>query len=442
MLNDLFVQAVYYANGVLFMLMVYLGMTSVFKPKVKRKWILFAYIVFIFASAELFLAFENMWINLAINTIALVSFSFFFEGRLSARIVFSVLIYAMSIMADGLSFLVINHIHYLRHGTEIQIEYIQTVVRTFTNIIFLPFFLLAILLFRKSNADKLFQKHIRIPKTYTVSALVIIAGVVLANVLFISASSGDFHTTVIPLSISLFISAIIIMLIIWLYNAILNHLEMLEEGRVREQMLERWENQYKAACESQKIISDMNHNLRYHFLTLDTYLKKGEVTEAAEHINEYIGKLGNGINTRNISIDAMLNYYQQRIKENLGIELKTELMIPSSMKLNPTHIVTILGNALENAMEACELVEHSSRYINVKASITTREALLVVIVNPYSVTPITDKNGDLMTTKKDKHNHGLGLASIREIMPDEKGYTYFEYADNVFKFMAVFYDVK
>ena len=441
-MNELFVQAVYYANSIVFMLMIYLGLTSVFKPKVKRKWILVAYVFFIFASSELFLAFDDMWINLGINTIAFVSFAFFFTGRLSSRVIFSVLIYAMSVVADGLSFLLLNHIHYTRYGVEISVEYMLTVVRTFTNVIFLPFLLAAILFFRKSHAEKAFQKHIKIPKTYTISVLAIITGVVLTNVLFISASSGDFYATAVPLSISLLLSSVIILLIIRLCNAMLNHLKMLEEGRVREQMIERWEIQYKAACESQKIIASLTHNLRYHFLTLDAYLKNGEIVEAAKHIETHIGELVDFINTGNISIDAMLNYYQKRIEDRLGIKLKTELMIPSGMKLDPVHIVMILGNALENAMEACERVKYCSRYIHLKATITDRNALLVNIVNPYTVEPGADKNGNLITTKDDKRNHGLGLASISETLPEEKGHVHFEYADNLFKFMAVFYDVK
>jgi sensor histidine kinase regulating citrate/malate metabolism len=103
--------------------------------------------------------------------------------------------------------------------------------------------------------------------------------------------------------------------------------------------------------------------------------------------------------------------------------------------------VTILGNAIENAIEANEPVEHDSRYIHLKASITAQNALLINIINPYVVAPVADKDGNLMTTKADKRNHGLGLASISEFMPEEKGQVHFEFADNVFKFMAVFYDI-
>jgi sensor histidine kinase regulating citrate/malate metabolism len=174
---------------------------------------------------------------------------------------------------------------------------------------------------------------------------------------------------------------------------------------------------------------------------LSGYLKNGEIEKAEKHIENNIGELSNIINTGNISIDAMLNYYRQRAKENLNIEIYTELSIPPALKLESKHIVTILGNALENAMDACGHVEHDLRYIRLKALITNHNALLINIVNPYLVTPIADKDGNLITTKADKRNHGMGLISISEIMPEDKGQVHYEYADNVFKFMAIFYGV-
>jgi hypothetical protein len=412
-----------------------------FKLVPKRKWILLAYIAFLLVSSELFLAFGNMWINLVINTIVFISFALLFSGNLTARLIFSALIYTMSIVADGLSFLALNYIFYIQRGTEIPVELMQTAGRTLVNIIFLPILLITMLFFRRIFAENAFQKHLKIPKSYTVSILAVIAGIVLINVLFISAAADDFQVNAIKLSISLLVSAMVILLIIWFYNTMLNHLKMLEESRLRDHMLERWEIQYNAARDSQKVIAGINHNLRYNFLTLSGFLKNDEVEKAQKHIEDHIGQLSYIVSTGNISIDAMLNYYQQRIKDVLNIEMKSELLIPPDMKLDSTHIVTILGNAIENAMEACEQVEQDSRYIHLKASITAKNALLINIINPYLVSPITDNDGNLITTKADKRNHGLGLVSISEIIPEEKGQVHFEFADNVFKFMAVFYDI-
>jgi hypothetical protein len=343
-------------------------------------------------------------------------------------------------LADGISFVILNYIYYARHGVEVPMHDIQTIGRSMVNLVYMPLLVITILFFRKIFAEKATQKFYKIPKAYTLSVLCIILGIMLIIVLFI-ASVDYFQANTLYIGFSFILSMVVILLIIWLYNAILNHLKMLEESKVRDYMLERWENQYKAARYSQNYISKLNHNLQYDFLTLGGYLKNGEIEKAEKHIGDHIGELVKVINTGNISIDAMLNYFQQEVKEALGIEIKAELLIPPEMDIDSVHIVTILGNAIENAMEACERLEPDERYIHIKAVVKNKNSLLISITNPYSVEPVVDKNGNLATTKEVKQGHGIGLISISDIMPAEKGQIYYEYADNVFKFMVIFYDV-
>ena len=439
-MNELFVRAVYYANNSIFVMgMVFFSFNFVFNPKVKRRWILLAFFAYVIVSSELFLSFGNMWVNMGMSIIGFVSFAFLFSGSLAARLTFSVLINAMCVVADGFSYFVLNFIFYAQRGTEMPPEFIQTVGKAIVNIVSLPFLLITILFFRKLFAGKTMQRYFKIPKIYTISVLSIISGVILIIALFASTAADDLQANAIHISVSFLIASVVILLIVWFYNALLNHLKMLEESRLRDHMLERWEIQYNAASDSQKFIADLNHNLRYNFLALSGYMKNGEYEKAEKHIENHIGKLSSHITTGNISIDAMLNYYQRRIREILDLELKTELLVPPGMRLDSTHVATVLGNAIENAMEACELVERHQRYIHLKASITNHNALLINITNPYSVVPVAGKDGSLITTKTDKRNHGMGLASIGEIMPQEKGQVYFEYDGNVFKFMAIFY---
>ena len=54
---------------------------------------------------------------------------------------------------------------------------------------------------------------------------------------------------------------------------------------------------------------------------------------------------------------------------------------------------------------------------------------------------VADKKGNLLTTKSDKRNHGLGLASVREALLEETGHIHIEYADSIFQFMLIFYNV-
>ena len=79
--------------------------------------------------------------------------------------------------------------------------------------------------------------------------------------------------------------------------------------------------------------------------------------------------------------------------------------------------------------------------VAVRAVVTPQNELLITITNPYEVEPVTDKEGNLITTKPDKRNHGMGLASIMEALPEDIGHVHIKYVDNVFIFALIFSNV-
>ena len=437
-------QMIYYINSVIHMGMTYYGFICIFRPAVKKRWILLAYMAFLIISSQQFFSFDNKWANLIVNAVAFITISLFFAGNLSTKLVFASLLYILGIVADIISFIGLSHIYYGQYGTAMPPEYIYSVQRTVTNIIYAPLFLANILIFRRYFIQKASDKQFKIPDTHTLSILLIMAGIILLDALYIAASINEMRTKAGQIIFSQFCVLVIIILVIWLYNTTLRHLEALRESRLKDRMPERWETQYKTAMNSQKAMSESNHNLRFILMTLAGLLKEGNVDEAEKQLQKKLGEINYIINTGNLPIDTTLNYYQQKIREALDVEFETDLQIPPNMTLDAGLIVTILGNALENAIEACVKVAPSQRYIRVKASLTnkgTNNALFITITNPYTIAPVADKDGNLITTKPDNRNHGVGLASIQEMLPDNLGHIHFEYADNIFRFMLIFYNV-
>ena len=430
------VQIVFYINSVIYLGMTYYAFTCLFEPLAKKRWILLVYVAFFLLASHPIFHFESGWLNLAVNMLFFLSVTFLFTGDLWARLSFSAMLYISSIVADAISFWSLSYIYYNQYGTALPLEYIQNIGRTATNVIFLPLLLANIMLFRRLFKEKIRSTYFKAPVAYTSSVFLMLAGIILIDLLFILAAMAEIHTNAIPIVIG---QLAILFFLIWMYYTILGHLEAREKSRLKDHMLERWEMQYQAVLNAQKVIAELNHNLRFHFLTLSGFLKKGEIEKAQAHIAEKIGAVDDVIHTGNMSIDAMLNYYRQRIEGTLGLELETDIHVPANMNLDANIIVMILGNAMENAMEACGQVEPADRYIRVKATLTENEALLIVIENPYAVEPLCDREGNLITTKPDKQNHGLGLASIQEILPEEMGHIHHEYAQNSFRFMLLYY---
>nr|WP_243150638.1 ATP-binding protein [Clostridium sporogenes] len=93
-------------------------------------------------------------------------------------------------------------------------------------------------------------------------------------------------------------------------------------------------------------------------------------------------------------------------------------------------LCVILGNALDNAIEACEKIADESikKYIHI-TSIVNKSFIVFEIKN--SMKGYINKDY-LYTDKTDDINHGFGLLNIESITKKYFGTTYIESSENTF----------
>jgi len=429
-----------YMNGIILVGMKFYAFTCIFKPSARKIWFFLAYLAFLIATTHLFLLFYNVWITLLSNISAYIALTFLFRGNISSKIVYSILLYITAVLSEGMSVVLLNLISYIQNGVGVRTEDVLPVARTVAAILQLPLILIIIQLFRRYINKKARYRHFKIPIRYTAVVVLMLLGTVLLSVLFVYSSIDEVDNLFGQLTLALLLSAGVIPPIIWLYNTIMNHLEEFQKNRQKFQMLQRWEVLYNTATSSQKTISTLNHNIRYDLLSLSGYLEENNIQKAKDLISNRIGSVDSVISTGNAAIDTMLNYYRQRANEILGIDPELGLLIPPDLNIDANLTALILGNALENAVEACLALQPDRRYIRVVAEITAHSKLLITITNPYSVSPVSDSEGNLITTKDDKQNHGLGLSGIKDVLPDDVGQIHTEYSDGIFNFKLVFYN--
>ena len=92
------------------------------------------------------------------------------------------------------------------------------------------------------------------------------------------------------------------------------------------------------------------------------------------------------------------------------IDFKTDICIPMMLPFKGADICLILGNLLENAVEAAQKVD-GKKYIEIKMKYDKNNILLSV-TNSYSGKLLKTKDHRLKSTKTDTENHGVGLASV------------------------------
>lgn len=174
-------------------------------------------------------------------------------------------------------------------------------------------------------------------------------------------------------------------------------------------------------------------NFKNHVICIENLIKEGKSESAIKYINNLQNKAFKTytwINTGNDVVDAVLNQKKSEASSK-NINMDVKVSIPKDIGIEPLDLCTILGNALDNSIEANEKIQdEAQRYIKVIMN-PYKDYLFIEISNPSIINPI-DEDGKLRTTKKDKENHGFGIKSIESVVEKYNGMLSYEYVNGKF----------
>ena len=159
-------------------------------------------------------------------------------------------------------------------------------------------------------------------------------------------------------------------------------------------------------------------------------LENGNATELKQQICSLISDSTEDCicYTGNIVADGILNYKLGKLKQS-GTNIETELVIPQQMFMNTKDFTIILGNLLDNAVEAlAQMDEGKHCYVGIKY---TKCCLIVCVKNTYQ-NAVTEQNGCIISSKPDTEMHGIGLKSVRSIVDKYGGIMEISHSDGIF----------
>ena len=199
----------------------------------------------------------------------------------------------------------------------------------------------------------------------------------------------------------------------------------LSEIKQKEQM--NWEN-YQILRESEETIRILRHDMKNHLGIIGTQISSGADKAALEYINTInaeIDSKGRAVYTQNPTLDAILNMKRSFASQN-GVSYYVKTNIQNEIGIQPMDLCTVLGNAIDNAVEASALSEQ--KFVSI--SITDDESRVFFVI-----TNSTDKRIDgrlkLRTTKADIKNHGLGIRSMEKTLKKYDGILDFNYTESM-----------
>lgn len=231
------------------------------------------------------------------------------------------------------------------------------------------------------------------------------------------------------LSLCCLLALCINLAVFYLYDNIIHHMAQQKENeaiilqnRDYHYMLENM----KASVDSTR---QLKHDLKNHAMAMGSLVNAEKYDDLKDYLkNIFQDVSGTEIDTGNITIDKILNFKIEECK-NKKIEFSPMVAIPREINIPYDILTVILGNLLDNAIEATNKVEINRR---IRFRLFYEVGFLNLdMENPYCG-ELQIKNGEYLSTKPASEYHGYGLKNIQKAIDRNGGYMEIETKDQRF----------
>lgn len=173
------------------------------------------------------------------------------------------------------------------------------------------------------------------------------------------------------------------------------------------------------------------HDYHNHIQALKAYMEFGNYSDATvylDKLNKDLTQVDTVIKTGNVMVDAILNSKLTMMKEK-EIQVDATAVVPASVPFSGIDLSVLIGNMLDNAMEAClHIPEPKDRFVRIYIDIVKKQ-LYISVTN--SMNGRAKKSGaQYLSTKSGVH--GFGLLRIDRIVKKYGGFLNRQNEEGVF----------
>ena len=396
-----------YILGNLFMAYVIYKFVHIFYSvcKVSKNTENFAYIGYFILITITHVYFKIPIAVMVVNILLLFLLTFLYEGTVKKAVLSVAFIY-FSLMSIETIFAFLTSVLSLNFLVPFQYESRFGII-----VIRISSFALVLLVQGFGNV----KSEYPLPNIYWLSLLTIPAGtIILLFAVFVNTSLP--HGIILMCMIC---ALTINILTFYLYDKISALLVSQINKRLAEEQNRYYEYQVEMIKSTLDNIRVIRHDLKNKLSPLYGLAVAGKNEELAAQLAELVdvccvskeySKSGNS------TVDSIINFkLQQAQAENIAIT--TDILVPKELSIPAFDIAVILGNLIDNALEAVVKTEERWIYIKVKY---TKGRLIAEISNSFD--GIIKRAGDYyQSRKKDITNHGMGIKSIQNVLQKYDG---------------------
>ena len=195
---------------------------------------------------------------------------------------------------------------------------------------------------------------------------------------------------------------------------------------------------YDALSAQINVVRAVRHDVRHFVSVMRSLSGEGRFEELNRILNEYGEKSDMEplpVFCENVVANSILGYYSLQFGKR-KIHFRCVCHIPKQLSVRDSDLCVVLGNALENALEACKMLNNQQPgYISLEAR-NEKGTLLIKIQNSYNGL-INQREDRYLSTKSSGH-HGIGLQNIKKVVEAYGGFIKIEHGKEIFILMIAF----
>nr|WP_325296142.1 ATP-binding protein [uncultured Oscillibacter sp.] len=210
------------------------------------------------------------------------------------------------------------------------------------------------------------------------------------------------------------ILAVVLMMSVLVFNINRQYEVEKELAKLKSEQAELLERDYTAVNRAYQVNAKLFHDFHNHIGVLRQFLTHEKYGEAVRYLDELQAPVRNltaAVWTGDETADYLINS-KAAAAEADGIRFQVQVEFPRRTNIRSVDLCAILGNLLDNAIEAARQVENPERRTVALTIRRIHQMLVIKVENSFAGAPVQEK-GELKTTKTEGGLHGWGLKSAQ-----------------------------
>lgn len=210
-----------------------------------------------------------------------------------------------------------------------------------------------------------------------------------------------------------------------------------EKAKRSKMLIDMKSEQYNMITEKIEKTRKSRHDIHHHINVVYQLAKENKIEQLIEYLEEY-NKIDSTkepmVYCNNSTVDAILNHYILLAKDN-GIEVHLNVALPEELKIRDTDLCIVIGNLLENAIEASKKEKNKRIKLRINRS---NEYICMLVSNLYNG-EIKKGHSGYYSRKREFKDTGIGLSSVSAVVEKYDGRMEIDHTNgefNVFIMMA------